>query len=254
MQEDQSGAVSGVAGIRHRRFAELGSTNAEALTRARAGEHGPLWISAERQTAGRGRRGQTWLSPSGNLYASLLLTDPCAPALAPQLSFVAGLAAHDAVSESAPEFASLLKLKWPNDLLLAGKKLSGLLIESESNPFAVAVGIGINCAAHPDNTPYPATDLQVNGIVTPPLALLCRLAAAMSRRLEQWHGGDDFTSIRADWLARAAGVGAPIRVRLPERQLDGVFQGIDETGQLLLATGASTQTIAAGEVFALGGG
>jgi BirA family biotin operon repressor/biotin-[acetyl-CoA-carboxylase] ligase len=252
MQEDQSGLISTAAGIRHVRFAALDSTNAEALQRARAGERGPLWISAERQTAGRGRRGKIWVSPPGNLYATLLLVEPCAAALAPQLSFVAGLAIHDAVARTAAGIAASLKLKWPNDLLLFGKKLAGLLIESDSRPFAVAIGIGINCASHPDETSYPATDLRSERCAIAPLDLLSTVAAAISRRLDQWQAGADFASIRADWLARVAGLGAPIKVRLPERQLDGVFEGIDESGRLLLATGASTQTIAAGEVFALG--
>ena len=166
MQEDQLRAISNVAGIRHERFATVGSTNAEALARARNGERGPLWISAERQTAGRGRRGKAWSSPPGNLYATLLVIEPCASALAPQLSFVAGLAVHDTVAETASKFATALELKWPNDLLLAGKKLAGLLIESESRPFAVAIGFGVNCAMHPADTAYPATDLRSNPITS----------------------------------------------------------------------------------------
>jgi BirA family biotin operon repressor/biotin-[acetyl-CoA-carboxylase] ligase len=252
MQEDQLRAISNVAGIRHERFATVGSTNAEALARARNGERGPLWISAERQTAGRGRRGKAWSSPPGNLYATLLAIEPCASALAPQLSFVAGLAVHDAVAETASKFATALELKWPNDLLLAGKKLAGLLIESESRPFAVAIGFGVNCAMHPADTAYPATDLRSNSVAVAPLDLLPGLAAAMNRRLDQWRGSAGFSSTRADWLARAAGLGAPIKVRLPERQLDGVFEGIDERGQLLVTTTTSTQVVAAGEVFALG--
>ena len=147
-----------------------------------------------------------------------------------------------------------MRLKWPNDLLLAGRKVAGLLIESESRPFAVAIGIGINCMNHPTETNYPATDLRLNGVNAQPVDLLSALAAAMNRRLEQWHAGAGFASIRGDWLARAAGLGGLIKVRLPESQLDGVFEGIDERGQLILATGTSTHTIAAGDVFALGGG
>ena len=253
MQEDQcTTELSTAAGLRHRRMAAVGSTNAEALSAARAGEHEPLWVSAERQTAGRGRRGKSWASPPGNLYASLLLVEPCAPLLAPQLSFVAGLAAHDAVADCAPDLASALRLKWPNDVLLNGKKLAGLLIESESRPFAVAIGIGVNCISHPDDTAYPATDLKSEGVAVAWDDLMSALAAAMNRRVEQWCAGAGFATIRADWLTRAAGLGAPIKVRLPERQLDGIFEGIDERGQLLLATGTSTQIIAAGEVFALG--
>jgi len=158
---------------------------------------------------------------------------------------------YDAVALCAPDFGRL-KLKWPNDLLLDDKKVAGLLIESESRPFAVAIGIGVNCRTHPAGTAYPATDLT--GADVAPLDLLSALATAMNHRLDQWGAGAGFASIRADWLARAAGLGGPIKVRLPERQLNGVFEGIDESGQLLLTTDTTTQAIAAGEVFALGDG
>src|ERR1700720_304756 len=113
-----------LAGVRHIAYETLGSTNAEALARARAGEHGPLWITAATQSAGRGRRGRTWVSTPGNLFATLLLTDPSPPEAAPQLSFVVALALHDALAECAPQLGPLLKLKWPNDLLLGPPKLA----------------------------------------------------------------------------------------------------------------------------------
>src|SRR5215813_6996059 len=112
----------------------VGSTNVEALTRARAGERGPLWITARTQSAGRGRRGSAWVSPPGNLYATLLLTDPAPTEAAPQLSFVAALALFDAVAECAPQLGPALKVKWPNDLLLGQAKVAGILIESENEP------------------------------------------------------------------------------------------------------------------------
>jgi BirA family biotin operon repressor/biotin-[acetyl-CoA-carboxylase] ligase len=241
-----------LAGVRHQRYETLGSTNAEALVRARAGERGPLWISAATQTGGRGRRGKSWVSPPGNLYATLLLTEPSPPALAPQLSFVAGLAVHDAVIACAPDALSSLKLKWPNDLLLAGRKLAGLLIEAESQPrFSVAIGIGVNCVSHPADIGYAATDLRASGITVN--ALLAALAAAMKARLAQWAAGASFAGIRTDWLARAASLGETILVRLPERQLTGIFEGIDADGRLLIATqDRTTETIAAGDVFTLG--
>src|SRR5262249_21737842 len=111
--------ATGLAGVRHIAYDTLGSTNAEALTRARAGECGPLWITAQSQSAGRGRRGSQWVSPPGNLYATLLLSEPSPPAQAPQLSFVAALALHDAISVCAPQLAPALNVKWPNDLLVA---------------------------------------------------------------------------------------------------------------------------------------
>ena len=137
----------------------LGSTNAEALALARAGERGPLWVTAARQTAGRGRRGNVWTSEPGNLYASLLLSDAAPAAHLPELCFVVALAVRDAVCAVAPPLASKLKLKWPNDLLLDGAKLAGILIEAESvgGASATVAGIGVNCAHYPRDTGYPAT-------------------------------------------------------------------------------------------------
>jgi BirA family biotin operon repressor/biotin-[acetyl-CoA-carboxylase] ligase len=245
--------ATGLAGARHLSFDTLGSTNAEALARARAGERGPLWISASAQEAGRGRRGNTWISPPGNLYATLLLNEPSPPACAPQLSFVAALALHDALGECAPRLGPALKLKWPNDLLLGKAKLAGILIEGESDPvLAVAVGIGVNCVTHPADTAFPATDLAEAGASVPPDALLGLLAAAMAQRVEQWHRGDGFFTIRAAWLKRAAGLGQPIRVRLPERELAGRFHGLDEAGRLQLEQPSGMTVVTAGEVFGLG--
>ncbi len=245
--------ATGLAGARHLSFDTLGSTNAEALARSRAGERGPLWISAHTQQAGRGRRGNAWISPPGNLYATLLLDEPSPAACAPQLSFVAALALHDALGECAPRLGPALKLKWPNDLLLGQAKLAGILIEGESDPrLAVAVGIGVNCVSHPSDTAFPATDLGEAGISISPDALLALLAAAMARRLEQWQCGEGFAGIRAAWLKRAAGLGQPIRVRLPERELAGRFRGLDEVGRLQLEQPGGMTVVTAGEVFGLG--
>ena len=242
-----------LAGVRHETYETLGSTNAEALARARAGERGALWISAKAQDAGRGRRGSAWTSSPGNLFATLLLSDPSPPPLAPQLSFVAALALHDAVAECAPQIGPLLKVKWPNDLLLGGAKLAGILIEGESEPsFAVVIGFGVNCVAHPPNTPYPATDLAAAGALVEPGRVLVALAEAMQRRLAQWARGDGFAGIRADWLKRAAGLGKEIRVRLPEREFSGRFEGLDDAGHLLVRGPAGLVTVTAGEVFDLG--
>ena len=245
--------ATGLAGARHLNFDTLGSTNAEALVRARAGERGPLWITAKAQNAGRGRRGSTWVSPAGNLYATLLLTEPSPAAAAPQLSFVAALALHDALCECAPQLGPALKVKWPNDLLLGRAKLAGILIEGESGPaFAVAVGVGVNCVSHPADTAFPATDLAAAGAMVAPETLFAALGRAMARRVDQWQRGDGFTAIRADWLKRAAGVGQPIRVRLPERELAGRFAGLDEAGRLQLEQPSGLTIVTAGEVFGLG--
>lgn len=246
--------VTGLAGARQIAYETLGSTNAEALSLARSGERGPLWVTALSQSGGRGRRGSTWVSPPGNLYATLLLAEPSAPEHAPQLSFVTALALHDAVAECAPQLGPMLKVKWPNDLLLGLAKLAGILIEGEAEPaFAVAIGIGVNCAAHPHDTPYPATDLGQAGALVTPAQTFAALSAAMQRRLDQWQRGEGFSSIRADWLKRAAGLGQDIRVRLPERELCGRFQGLDNAGRLLVQQAGGLTTVTAGEVFSLGG-
>lgn len=243
-----------LAGVRHIAYETLGSTNAEALARTRAGERGPLWVTTKSQSAGRGRRGSIWASPPGNLYATLLLSEPSAPEHAPQLSFVAALALHDAITECAPQLGPLLKVKWPNDLLLGGAKLAGILIEGESDPvFSVAIGIGVNCATHPENTAYLATDLAANGALVTPAQLLALLPAAMLRRLDQWQRGQGFAAVRADWLKRAAGLGEDIRVRLPEREIAGRFQGLDDAGRLLVEQSGGVATVTAGDVFDLGG-
>ena len=238
------------AGVRLVAHKVLGSTNAEALRLAREGGHGPLWVTAERQTAGRGRRGRAWISPAGNLHATLLLTEPAAAEHWPQLSFVAALAAHDAVVEAAADLKRLLAIKWPNDLLLAGAKLGGILIEAESGISAVAIGIGINCASHPTKTDFPAADLAAAGTPISAAALFSALSVKMIGRLAQWNAGEGFSTIRADWLARAAGIGESVRVRLAERELVGQFEALDEAGGLVLRLpNGNARTITAGDVF-----
>jgi BirA family biotin operon repressor/biotin-[acetyl-CoA-carboxylase] ligase len=232
-------------------YETIGSTNEEALGRARAGERGPLWITARRQDAGRGRRGRSWVSEPGNLYASLLLGDPSAPERAPQLSFVAALAAHDAVSALVPAFAPRAALKWPNDLLLDGSKFAGILVEAEGTgaSFAAVIGIGINCRHHPADTAYPVTDLAAAGADVAADALFDALAAATAFRLAQWDRGAGFAAIRADWLARAFGLGGEIGMRAGAHALTGHFESVDESGRLLLRLAdGRIQAFAGGEV------
>jgi BirA family biotin operon repressor/biotin-[acetyl-CoA-carboxylase] ligase len=245
MQLDPRASAAGAKLITHD---TIGSTNAEALRLARDGDRGPLWIVAKTQTAGRGRRGRTWVSEPGNLYASLLLTDPAPPERCPELSFVAALALHDAIGGRIPGLASRLVLKWPNDLLIDRNKFAGILVEGEGA--AVAIGIGVNCVHHPDRTETPATDLASAGVRTSPETLFAPLSGAMAARLAQWNRGAGFAAIRADWLARAAGVGKAIRVKSGDDELAGQFEGIDEAGRLVLRLADGTmQAVAAGDVF-----
>src|SRR5580693_9169469 len=247
LELDPRAAAAGVRLVAHH---EIDSTNAEALRLMRQGERGPLWIAAERQSAGRGRRGRSWVSVPGNLHASLLLTDPGPAEHWPQLSFVAALAVHDAVVECAAEIRPMLELKWPNDLLLAGAKFAGILIEGEGREEegAVAVGIGVNCTTHPAQTAYPATDLAAGGASVGAAVLFAALSVKMPGRLAQWNAGNGFATIRADWLARAAGLGENIRVGLADRELAGRFEGLDDDGCLvLIAADGAKAVVAAGD-------
>jgi BirA family biotin operon repressor/biotin-[acetyl-CoA-carboxylase] ligase len=198
------------------------------------------------------------VSERGNLFASLLLTDTAVPEHWPELAFVAALAIHDAVADVAPALRAQLSIKWPNDLLLAGKKFSGILIEGEGGAEgkgSVVVGIGVNCVSHPGDTDYPATDLKAAGAEVSAEALFTALSAKMLGRLAQWNEGEHFSTIRADWLARAAGRGEQIRVRLAEEELVGRFDDVDGAGRLLLSLpDGSRKAIAAGDVVALGEG
>jgi BirA family biotin operon repressor/biotin-[acetyl-CoA-carboxylase] ligase len=241
------------SGVRLDTFDTIGSTNAEALARARAGERGPLWITAARQTAGRGRRGKAWISELGNLYASLLLTDAAPAVHLPELCFVMALAVRDAVSAVASSLSASLGLKWPNDLLLDGAKLAGILIEAESigARTITAAGIGVNCAHHPDALGYPATNLAAHGHAVGPGVLMTELSRAMVSRFAQWDRGAGFGAIRAEWLTHAAGIGGDIHVRLSDRELTGIFETLDPAGRLMLRLpGGAVEAITAGEIFA----
>jgi BirA family transcriptional regulator, biotin operon repressor / biotin---[acetyl-CoA-carboxylase] ligase len=229
------------------------STNAQALRLAKAGERGPLWIVAKQQSRGRGRRGRAWMSPVGNLYATLMLTDPAPARAAPQLAFVAALALHDAAVAGAPALASRLALKWPNDLLCGGRKIAGILVEGEGDPIAVAIGIGVNCRHHPDATELPATDFAAAGEKVDAATLFSHLAEAMQARLTFWNRGAGFAGVRAAWLARALGLGQAIRVRLAEREATGCFETIDDAGRLVLRTATGeVEAVGAGDVFPFG--
>jgi BirA family biotin operon repressor/biotin-[acetyl-CoA-carboxylase] ligase len=234
-------------------FEILGSTNAEALARAAAGERGPLFVVAAQQSAGRGRRGREWVSVPGNLYATLLLSDPARPPASPQLCFVAALALHDAVLDGCAGLApARLKLKWPNDLLLDGAKLAGILIEGTAltgDAIATAVGFGVNCKHHPAGLPFPAIDLAQAGFSLSPEALLEYLGRRMEERLNEWDRGAGFAKTREAWLLRAQGAGAPVEVRLPQETLRGIFETMNEQGELVLLRDSGRQAISAGDVF-----
>ncbi|CAO4156727.1 biotin--[acetyl-CoA-carboxylase] ligase [Methylorubrum extorquens] len=301
----------------------LDSTNSEAMRLAHGGETGPLWVTTQRQEAGRGRRGNAWTSPEGNLAASLLM--PVAgvtPEMVATLGFVAGVALVDAIrdacrlnpsprtrgegrddlvvgatsgsdgegaskdeasSETLPHHrpsprstddevgralspragrgdaapqgiapsAAAIHLKWPNDVLADGQKLAGILLEAETLPGgrrAVVVGFGVNVAAAPDGLPYPAAALAAFSAADAPM-LLEFLSERFVEAVRIWNKGRGFSNIRRRWLERAAGVGAPVSVRMAEVTLTGIFETIDEGGRLvILAPDGTRRTVTAGEV------
>jgi len=246
-------AVTVAGSFRVERFAALPSTNDAALERARAGDPGNLWLLADRQTAGRGRRGRVWVSEAGNLYASALLIDPCIPAHLAELPFVAVVAVRRAVAARLARGGERVRIKWPNDLLVDGAKVAGILLESTrlgDGRTAVAVGIGINCAHAPSGTETAATSLRAGGCGVRPEELFDDLAAAFCDSLALWERGDGFGEIRAEWLAHAGGLGAAIRVRLVDGEESGLFEAIDLGGRLVLRLGdGTTRAISAGDVF-----
>jgi BirA family transcriptional regulator, biotin operon repressor / biotin---[acetyl-CoA-carboxylase] ligase len=235
-------------------LAEIDSTNTECLRAARRGEDGGLWIVARRQSAGRGSRGRSWTSAEGNLFCSLLLDDPAPPPLLSQLTFVASLAARDAIVELADcqAIEIALGLKWPNDLLIAGRKVGGILLESHdiAGRRIVIVGVGVNCVHYPVETRWPATCLAEAGVLTTAPLLLEKMAAWFQHWLAIWDRGRNFARIREAWLCSAVGVGKRIAVRMPSEQLTGVFQSLDDDGRLLLGGDDGLQrSISTAEIF-----
>jgi BirA family biotin operon repressor/biotin-[acetyl-CoA-carboxylase] ligase len=231
---------------------EIDSTNAEARRRAETGARGPLWITAKRQTAGRGRRGRAWETGAGNLAATLLMVTTKPPAEAAQISFVAALAVADLASTYVP--TSLVSLKWPNDPLIGGKKTSGILVESGPHPDGglwLAIGIGINLATPPLAPERPATAFaeHMRGPPPSPLTALAELAV----HFERWRGLWDrlgFPPIAEAWTARAHGLGQPCTARLTDETVAGIAEGLDADGALRLRTASgSVRRITAGDVF-----
>jgi BirA family biotin operon repressor/biotin-[acetyl-CoA-carboxylase] ligase len=233
-------------------YAEIDSTNAEARRRAETGQGGPVWIAAGRQTAGRGRRGRAWSTETGNLAATLLTTTDVPAAEAAQLSFVAALAACDLADTCLG--AGAARLKWPNDVLVFGRKAVGILVESGARPDGrlwLAVGIGINLAHAPEGTERPATSFAEHMAGQPPKPL--DALEVLATRFESWrklwvtHG---FSPIADGWTSRAHGLGERCEARLPNRTLTGVAEGMDPDGALRLRLDdGALERVTAGDVF-----
>lgn len=239
--------------IRHEALSDTSSTNTECLARARAGDRGLLWVTADRQTGGRGRRGRPWVSERGNLYASLLLIDPAPMERLASLPLAIAVAVHQAVRSVLPPGAEPVEVKWPNDILIGRKKTCGILVEGErlaDGRHAVVIGIGINVSVMPDNPIYPVTCLRDQGSAASPEELFAHLFASMAEVLDIWNEGQGIAEVTARWRAVACGIGEKITVNLPDRSISGYFAGIDDNGLLMLDTGTGRMMpIAAGDVF-----
>lgn len=211
---------------------------------AREGAAEGTWLRAERQTGGRGRQGRDWHSPSGNLYASTLVRIRDGDPPAPSLALTAAVALHEAVHAYAPDHQ--VAIKWPNDLLVDGAKLSGILLERADD--AVVIGFGVNLAHHPEGLDRPATSLAAStGAAPEPADFLETLAESFSRWLSRWRG-EGILPIRNRWLLAAH----PVGTALSTSEGEGLFDGLTEAGSLRLRLAAgSARVIHAGDVFLL---
>jgi len=231
-----------------------GSTNDEAKALARDGAPEGTLVWAKRQEAGRGRRGRSWISSEGNLFLSLILRPGVPPARAAQLSFVAAVAVAEMVSAHVP---GIVRLKWPNDVLVAGAKIAGILLESEPAPQGgpnggidwLVLGIGVNVAASPDLADYAATSiLAAGGREASVQDILADLISRFSLWYERWLR-QGFEPVRAAWLNAAQGMGETVTVRLPGESFSGRFMGLDATGEMLVAVDGGVRRVSTGDVF-----
>ena len=229
----------------------VGSTNDEARLLAENGASAGTIVWAKEQVSGRGRRGRTWESPAGNLYCSVILRPEVSPTVAAQLSFVTALALGEGLHGFLPTSAKL-QYKWPNDVLIDGKKLSGILLESQIGDQGkldwLLIGTGVNIERFPEDTDRPATSLNRIGIKLSVAGVLTAYIHALSTWLDRWKTVG-FGSVREAWLNRAIGLGGAIEVRLPNETLSGIFEDLDTSGSLILTTPQGRQVISAGEVF-----
>lgn len=238
------------AGWRLTTFDSVDSTNEAAKRLAQAGETAGAVVWARQQTAGRGRHGRAWTSPPGNLYLSVLLRPDCPPGDAPQVGFATGVALAEAV-ERLTDLS--VALKWPNDLTIDGKKVSGILLESAANPDGtlawLIIGVGVNVETCPRDLPG-VTCLHDEGSAVAIEELLPVFLERLSFRLRRWRE-QGFGAIRDRWMSYALPPGTEMRVRLPNGDIFGRFSGLDERGSLVLGTDCGPRQIDIGDVFPL---
>lgn len=254
------GPLARARGYRLFAYDEIGSTSTEAAGAVATGDAGDVWFAALRQSAGRGRRGRLWETPSGNLAASLLIAPECDPAVTATLGFVAGVALGRVLSAALPGAAvrqgldgtSRIALKWPNDVLADGAKLAGILLEAHKHPDgrrAVVVGFGVNVVAAPQGLAYPATCLRRLGSDLAAEAVLAALADEWVLARDLWDNGRNVAEVLRLWRACAAGIGAEVAISQENGVVRGIFETIDDAGRLIVRAGDNSRiAITAGDV------
>ncbi|MGH1349856.1 MAG: biotin--[acetyl-CoA-carboxylase] ligase [Methyloligellaceae bacterium] len=226
-------------------YEEIGSTNTEAMSLARDNSEDHLWLWTLKQTQGKGRNGRIWESRQGNLHASLILQLNCEVNTVAQLSLLAGVAAYDALALLCDSsVVNQIRLKWPNDLLLDGAKIGGILLEStkqaDQKTVSVVLGTGMNLAYHPELDDKKTTNLSMYKQEIEPRQALESLAKATADWLKIWDLGKNFDQIREAWTLRGQKIGSPIKVNSGREIIHGHFAGLNETGGMILqlSTGA----------------
>lgn len=234
---------------RLRSFGLLASTQDMCRALAQAGEPGHLAVRADRQSAGRGTRGRSWESGVGNLFLSALLRPQSPAHEATRFALLAGVALAETAAAVLPD-PRCLRLKWPNDLLLDGRKLAGILTESAATPDGrldwLVIGFGMNLAAAPSIPDRPTACLADHAPPPAPEAFALDLLASLDRWLNLYALGG-FAAVRAGWLRYAPDPGSPLSVRMPGGSIEGSFAGLGEDGRLLLRSGGDVRAFAAGE-------
>ena len=233
------------------------------LDLARAGAEEGLWLRADRQTSGRGRHGRDWASPDGNFYGSTLVRLRPYDPLAATLALVAAIVVEEVVSLYLTSAESMgpaagtqmlnarsragTSLQWPNDLLVDGEKVAGILLERSDD--AVVVGIGVNLAHHP-TLDRAVTSLAAHATIVAPETFAETLADSFARWLARWRS-EGLAPIRKRWLERAHPLGTALTVRQPHGdRLEGLFDGLDADGALILRLASGERrVIHAGDVF-----
>lgn len=235
-------------------FSEIGSTNTEAMTYAENSDENGVWFAALLQTSGRGRRGRVWQNPKGNLAASVIVRTSAEDEMLAGLSFVAGVSLHEAIRTVVERQGANIsvQLKWPNDVLLGGAKLSGILLErkvSHDALKAVVVGIGVNVIEAPTDLPYQAMSLNEAGLQITAEELFTLLSEAWAKNFSIWNDGKGIGEILERWTKAAVGIGQAVSITNDQRLISGTFERIDEGGQMIVRTvEGHVERISAGDV------